>query len=113
MVWGMKMNTKARLLLVGVLVMVALSLLFSQFWGWTVYALQKIVALNLENSTCYGLNPVGSRIWSLLAAPIRIGNICTTLLTEYKVEPSTCERHVVDLLEEMRAEGLIVTPEEQ
>jgi hypothetical protein len=47
MVWGMDMNTKARLLLVGVLVMVALSLLFSQFWGWTVYALQKIVALNI------------------------------------------------------------------
>jgi len=47
MVWGMNMNTKARLLLVGVLVMVALSLLFSQFWGWTVYALQKIVALNI------------------------------------------------------------------
>jgi coenzyme PQQ synthesis protein D (PqqD) len=74
---------------------------------------QKIVALNLENSTCYGLDPVGSRIWSLLASPIRIGDICTTLLTEYKVEPSTCERRVVDLLEEIRAEGLIVTPEEQ
>ena len=74
---------------------------------------QEIVALNIKNSTCYGLNRVGSRIWSLLAAPIRIGDICATLLTEYKVEPSSCERQVVDLLEEMRAEGLIVTPEEQ
>jgi hypothetical protein len=74
---------------------------------------QEIVALNIENNTCYGLNPVGSRIWSLLAAPIRVGDICAKLLTEYKVEPSDCERQVVDLLEEMRAEGLIVTSEEQ
>jgi hypothetical protein len=74
---------------------------------------QEIVALNIENGTCYGLNRVGSRIWSLLAAPIRIGDICATLLTEYKVEPSSCERQVVDLLEEMRAEGLIATHEEQ
>jgi Coenzyme PQQ synthesis protein D (PqqD) len=74
---------------------------------------QEIVALNIENGTCYGLNRVGSRIWSLLAAPIRIGDICATLLTEYRVEPSSCERQVVDLLEEMRAEGLIATPDEQ
>ena len=62
---------------------------------------------------CYGLNRVGSRIWSLLAEPIRIGNICATLLTEYKVEPPSCERQVIDLLEEMRAEGLIVTSAKQ
>src|SRR5215510_14822001 len=67
---------------------------------------QEIVALNVENNTCYGLNRVGSRIRSLLAAPIRVGDICNTLLTEYKVEPSNCERQVIDLLEEMRAEGL-------
>jgi hypothetical protein len=74
---------------------------------------REIVALNIENGTCYSLNSVGSRIWSLLAAPIRIDDVCATLLTEYKVKPSSCERQVVDLLEDMRAEGLIVIPEEQ
>ena len=74
---------------------------------------QEIVALSIESGMCYGLNRVGSRIWSLLAKPIRIGNICATLLTEYKVEPSSCERQVIDLLEEMRAEGLIVTSAKQ
>lgn len=44
---GMKMNMKEKLLLVWVLVMVALSLLSSHFWGWTVYALEKAVALNV------------------------------------------------------------------
>ena len=69
----------------------------------------EIVALNVEKGTCYGLNPVGSRIWKLIAVPIRIGDICAKLLAEYKVEPRDCERQVVELLEELRAEGLIAT----
>ena len=73
----------------------------------------EIVALNIEKGTCYGLNSVGSRIWTLLADPIRIKEICASLLTEYKVEPGACERQVLDLLEELRAEGLIATPEEK
>ena len=73
----------------------------------------EIVALNVEKGTCYGLNTVGSRIWSLLASPIRINDICAKLLAEYKVEPKTCERQVLDLLEELRAEGMIATPEDK
>ena len=67
----------------------------------------EIVALNIEHGTCYGLNRVGSRIWNLLGSPSRIGDLCATLLTEYKVDPDVCEREVLDLLEELRAEGLI------
>jgi hypothetical protein len=67
----------------------------------------EVVALNVEKGTCYGLNTVGSRIWKLLAMPIRISDICAKLLAEYRVESDTCERQVLDLLEELRAEGLI------
>lgn len=67
----------------------------------------EIVALSIEKGTCYGLNSVGSRIWKLLADPIRITDICAKLLTEYKVEQDVCERQVIDLLEELRAEGLV------
>ena len=74
---------------------------------------REIVALSIEHGMCYGLNLVGSRIWRLLAEPIRVGEICNILLTEYNVEPSTCERELVDLLEEMCTEGLIATPETQ
>ena len=74
---------------------------------------KEIVALNVEKGTCYGLNLVGSRIWSLLADPIRIDDLCARLLAEYKVEPSDCARQVLDLLEELRAEGMINTPKEK
>lgn len=68
----------------------------------------EIVALNIETGTCYGLNAVGSRIWTMLEGPIRISDICTTLVTEYEVSPETCERDVLDLIEALRAEEMIV-----
>jgi hypothetical protein len=67
----------------------------------------EVVALNVESGTCYGLNRVGSRIWRLLADPIRIGDLCSALLIEYEVASDVCERQVLDLLEELRAEGLV------
>jgi hypothetical protein len=69
----------------------------------------EIVALNIDDGMCYGLNRVGSRIWNLLAQPIRIADLCVTLLTEYRVDPEDCEQQVLALLEQLRIENLIVT----
>jgi Coenzyme PQQ synthesis protein D (PqqD) len=73
----------------------------------------EVVALSIERGTCYGMNRVGSHIWNLLAKPTRISDLCATLVAAYKVDPDICESQVLDLLEELRAEGLIVALEEQ
>jgi propanediol dehydratase large subunit len=73
----------------------------------------EVVALSIEDGTCYGLNRVGSRIWKLLATPIRISDLCDKLVAEYKVDLNVCQRQVIDLLEELRAEGLIGTPQDK
>jgi Coenzyme PQQ synthesis protein D (PqqD) len=73
----------------------------------------EIVALSIEQSTCYGMNRIASRIWTLLARPIRISDLCATLLATYKVERDVCECQVLDLLEQFRAEGLIAVLEER
>jgi hypothetical protein len=73
----------------------------------------EVVALSIGQGTCYGMNRVCSRIWHLLAKPIRISDLCATLLAAYRVEPEVCEREVLDLLEELRAEGLIATVAEK
>jgi hypothetical protein len=73
----------------------------------------EIVALSIERGTCYGMNRVASRIWSLLEKPTRIRDLCYTLVLTYKVDPEICERQVLDLLEELHAEGLIATLEEK
>jgi hypothetical protein len=73
----------------------------------------EVVALSIEQGSCYGLNQVGSRIWAMLEKPVRIGDLCATLLTEYKVDTNVCERQVLDLLEELRNEGMIEVFEEK
>ena len=73
----------------------------------------EILALSIEQGVCYGMNRVGSRIWDLMAKPVRICDLCVTLLATYRVDPDTCERQVLDLLEELRSEDLIVALEEK
>jgi hypothetical protein len=73
----------------------------------------EILALSIEQGNCYGLNQVGSRIWKLLENPIRICDLSAALLAAYRVDQDVCERQVLDLLEELRGEGLIATLEEE
>jgi hypothetical protein len=67
----------------------------------------EVVALSVEQGTCYGLNRVGSRIWKLIERPIRISDVCAALLPEYSVEPDVCEREVLDFLGQLLAQGMI------
>ncbi len=67
----------------------------------------KVVAMNIETGNCYGLNEVGSRIWNLIVAPISISGVCTQLIVEFEIEPEICEREVLALLQELRAEDLV------
>jgi hypothetical protein len=71
------------------------------------------LALGIEQGTCYGLNRTGSRIWNLLAKPTRIDDLCAMLLAAYRVDSDVCEREVLCLLEELRAEGLITALDDQ
>ena len=73
----------------------------------------EIVALSIEQGTCYGMNQVCSHIWTLLAKPTRICDLCAALLAAYRVDPDVCERQVLDLLEELRAEGLVARLDEK
>jgi hypothetical protein len=73
----------------------------------------EILALSIEHGTCYGMNRVCSRIWNLMSKPIRVCDLCATLLAAYRVDLELCERQVLDLLEELRAEGLITTLDEK
>ena len=63
--------------------------------------------LNLKNTVYYGLNPVGARVWNLLQQARTVGDLRDTLLDEYDVDATRCETDLLELLEEMRSEGLI------
>jgi len=67
----------------------------------------EIVALNIESGVCYGLNSVGARVWQMLAAPIRVNDICRALIAEYEVDPDLCEHEVIELIMHLHAEKLV------
>jgi hypothetical protein len=67
----------------------------------------EMVALDVDKGICYGLDPIGSRIWSMLADPTSLAAICAVMTRLYDVDEATCERDVGDLLADLAAEGLV------
>jgi hypothetical protein len=63
--------------------------------------------LNLKNGVYYGLDPVGSRIWTLVQEPTTFGQIRDTLLGHYDVEKVTLESDIRDLLSQLAEHGLV------
>lgn len=53
------------------------------------------VILGLHDSTYYGLDPVGARIWALIQEPRSLTSVVETLAAEYDV---TAERAMADLV---------------
>ena len=66
------------------------------------------MALNIERGVCYGLDPIGSDIWTLIEQPISFRALCTAVEARYRVDHATCERDVGDLLRELCGEGLVI-----
>jgi hypothetical protein len=66
------------------------------------------VVLNLKDGVYFGLNPVGSRIWSLLKeAPKSVAELRQAVLAEYDVGYEECDRDLRALLDALREHGLI------
>ena len=56
------------------------------------------------------LDEVGARIWEMLSeTPVTPEQICDRLETEYDVDRATLESDVLDLLEDLHAEGIVHT----
>src|SRR2546426_12791479 len=61
--------------------------------------------LNLKSGVYYGLNAVGARIWSLIQEPKSVEDIRDAILNEYDVDPERCESDLLQLLQQLAAEG--------
>lgn len=65
------------------------------------------VLLDLKSAFYYGLAGVGSRVWELVREPIRVSEICRTIVAEYDVAPDRCEADVLQFLRALAARELI------
>lgn len=66
------------------------------------------VVLNLENERYYGLDDIGTRIWSLLAQSTTINDVYETLLGEYDVDPDSLRRDITALIEQLQEQDLVI-----
>lgn len=67
----------------------------------------ELVALHVDNGTCYGFNGTATRIWALTEQPRRLSELKEALLSEFDVDPETCDAQVRELLDELASDGLI------
>ncbi len=68
---------------------------------------EETAILQMRNGVYYGLDPVGSRLWSLLDKPRTVEELRETLISEYDVESARCEKDLFALLGKLQSEGLI------
>lgn len=66
------------------------------------------VILDLASGTYFGLDPVGARIWQLMAEGRALVEICATMLNEYEVEHAQLEMDILRLTGELLERGLVV-----
>jgi hypothetical protein len=65
------------------------------------------VILGLADGVYYGLDAVGTRVWSLLAAPHQVSEIVDVVTEEFDVGRERCEHDVLALLGELAERRLI------
>jgi hypothetical protein len=68
---------------------------------------EEVAILNLKNGTYYGLDRVGAYVWNLIQQPRSVAEIRRAMLEKYEIDEARCERELLDLLGELRSEGLI------
>jgi hypothetical protein len=67
----------------------------------------ELVGMSVERGTCYGFNPVATRVWELIEQPARVDTLCSQLVEEYEVAPETCRAEVGALLDTLSEAGLL------
>ena len=67
----------------------------------------EMVLLDYDRGIYYGLNPVGARVWQLLAEGRTSESILDLLIDEYEVAPETLQADVAALLRDLEAQQLV------
>ncbi len=67
----------------------------------------ELVALHIDNGTCYGFNSTATRIWAMIEQPKLFSELTEGLVSEFDVDVATCEAQLRDLLDELAADGLV------
>jgi hypothetical protein len=67
----------------------------------------ELAILHLRAGRYYGLDPVGARVWQLIAAPRSLRTVRDALVAEYDVDAARCEADLLALVRDLAAAGLV------
>lgn len=66
------------------------------------------VILHLVNGTYYGLDEIGTRIWTMLKDEVAPPEICRLLADEYGIDQAIIEADARRFLSDLEAQGIVV-----
>ena len=66
------------------------------------------IMMSIASGSYYGMDNIGSRIWELIAEPIRVSDLCDRLMEEFDVEIDQCLADVIAFLNELGENRLVV-----
>jgi hypothetical protein len=69
---------------------------------------EESVMLDLEQGTYFGLDPVGTRVWQMLAEGMAPAEIPGALAAEFDAPRERIEEDVIRLLGDLLAQGLLI-----
>lgn len=67
----------------------------------------EVVMMSVEHGTYSGLDGIGSEIWRLLDAPLRVSEICDEMMERYDVERDVCEKDLLAFLNDLASDETI------
>ncbi len=65
------------------------------------------VILNLESGVYFGLNEVGTRIWTMIQQYGSLRKVLEAVQQEYEVAPQVLEKDLLELIDQLQARGLV------
>ena len=65
------------------------------------------VLLNLDSGIYFGLNEVGTRIWTVLGQDGALQSVFDAMKQQYDVVPERLEKDLLELVEQMHSKGLV------
>ena len=65
------------------------------------------VMLSINQGKYYSMDPIGSRIWTLLEQPRSVSVLCNILLEEFEVSREQCWDNVLAFLNALAVEKLV------
>ena len=68
---------------------------------------EDVVVLSMQRGAYFNLNPVGAFIWKKIQTPVSTQALRDAVLEEFEVPARECERDLLEILTELKDNGLL------